>query len=160
MNDPCPGCGASGTSPICGYCGRAGAGTVDPARQRKALDAFHALLAREEDVLARARLLRNGFLPDDPEVLLDAAARCVALLDQQLIATGAPEAAADRLRAALRRLEAAGSPPSARAPFEAELERFDVALAADERRTRWVCAGCAVILFGGFGLALWRWWTY
>ena len=53
---------------------------VEADNELQQLNAFHEQLAALESV-AQASLLRNGFLPDSPDVLVEAGIRCLPLIE-------------------------------------------------------------------------------
>ncbi len=121
----CPQCGAPLTRALCEYCGTLGVPQPNPEEQKQALEVFHGLLV-SKDVAGQVSLLKNGFLPDDRDMLVEAGLRCVPLIGHD--STGdAEEAAVARLRAIIAKLSLRtgdGLAQQASANFEKELERY------------------------------------
>lgn len=110
---------------MCEYCGMLAVAHPAIDEQRQALEVFHSLLAAKPEN-EQVNLLKNGFLPDDTDVLIEAGLRCVALLGYDNI-EDADEAAIGRLRAIIRKLRIqAGDEKSRRAlqDFEKEIRRY------------------------------------
>jgi hypothetical protein len=121
----CPNCGAPLKRVLCEYCGTLGVAHPVIDEQRQALEVFHGLLSAKDDK-AQIELLKNGFLPDDRDVLIEAGLRCVALMGFDN-ADDVEEAAIGRLRAISRKLRLQlGDEKSLRAAadFEKEIERY------------------------------------
>lgn len=97
---------------LCHYCGTAYRDLVSLDEQRAALAELHEAMATaaveaekkgEPLELVRERFLQNGFLPRDPDLLIEEALRCQLLfLDEMAASTAAPRA---RYEACLTRLE-------------------------------------------------------
>lgn len=121
----CLQCGAPLTRALCEYCGTLGVPQPNPEEQKQALEVFHGLLA-SKDVPGQVALLKNGFLPDDRDALLEAGLRCVPLIGHD--STGdVEEAAVARLRAVIAKLNLRTDDAQARqaaANFTQELDRY------------------------------------
>lgn len=121
----CPQCGAPLKHALCEYCGTLGLPRPNVDEQKQALEIFHGLLAakNEKEQLA---LLKNGFLPDDRDVLIEAGLRCVPLIGHD--STGdIEEAAIARLRAVVAKLNLLPSDSLARQAarsLEQEMGRY------------------------------------
>jgi hypothetical protein len=74
---------------------------VEEAEELKQLNEFHEKLAALEPA-AQASLLRNGFLPDSPDVLVEAGVRCLPLIESG--DTHITDGAVDRLEAIVFKL--------------------------------------------------------
>ena len=74
----CSQCGANGNSAVCGYCGNLLDPVQDIAGERAALDSLHDFLQLVDRTRQR-QLLRNGYLPDSREVLIEAGMRLLPL---------------------------------------------------------------------------------
>lgn len=75
----CSRCGAPVESLVCRYCGGL-AGTAEGLEgERKALRELHDFLVKAEKD-AQMKMLRGGYLPSHPDVLIDAGLRCVPIL--------------------------------------------------------------------------------
>ena len=146
----CPGCGArtSGTF-ICQYCATLLRPAQDPAAERQALDEY-TLLLRRDDVEQRIRILRTGYMPSDPQVLVDAGLSLIPMLD---VGTEG-EVAGHRLRAIVIKLKLlAASDPKigiAKQEFEAALERQR----KEDRMYGWIAVAVLVLIVGGIGYAI------
>jgi len=92
---------------------------TDPDGELKELEAYHGKLALLERA-AQVGLLRSGYLPASPDLLVEAGIRCVPLLE-----CGDPEvaeAAYDRLEGVLLKLRLSPPAPATRKAVE-ELEQ-------------------------------------
>lgn len=144
---------------VCMSCGRLAAVPSSAADERQALSELHDAFTKTDDLVKRADLIRNAFLPSDTEVLLEAAIRCQALLNTDQLGTGVPEAAESRIRAILSKLELEpGTDQTKRAvaTFESVLVDFDKRAEQVRRRERILGWGCAVV-FLGIGTAVVMW---
>ena len=121
----CPQCGAPLKRALCEYCGTLGLPHPNVDEQKQALEVFHGLLAGKDEQ-GQIALLKNGFLPDDREVLIEAGLRCVPLIGHD--STGdLEEAAIARLRAIIAKLNLVPGNSAARQAaknFEQEMGRY------------------------------------
>ena len=121
----CLQCGAPLKRALCEYCGTLGLPHPNVDEQKQALEILHGLLPTkgEKEQLA---LLKNGFLPDDRDVLIEAGLRCVPLIGYD--STGdIEEAAIARLRAVVAKLNLLQGDSLARQAvknFEQEMGRY------------------------------------
>lgn len=155
MSVSCSNCGASQSGNVCEYCGTLLTSLESLDAERKALARLHECIS-EADTDRQKRLLRNGFLPTYPEVLVDAGLRCVPLVNEAEIANEPRESAILRLRMIVAKLTLLQHTPEidrAIAQFEESLDRF----AASEKTYTIVgavlIAGLVVIVVG----AAWYW---
>jgi hypothetical protein len=121
----CPNCGAPLKRVLCEYCGTLGVAHPVLDEQRQALEVFHGLLAGKDEK-AQINLLKNGFLPDDRDVLIEAGLRCVALMGYDNT-DDVDEASIGRLRAISRKLRYMPGDEQARRAaedFEKEIGRY------------------------------------
>lgn len=121
----CPQCGAPLKQALCEYCGTLGLPHPNLEEQKQALEVFHGLLAARDEK-GQLALLKNGFLPDDREVLIEAGLRCLPLIGHD--STGdLEEAAIARLRAVIAKLSLLAGDSLARQAvlnFEKEMGRY------------------------------------
>ncbi len=121
----CPQCGAPLKRALCEYCGTLGLPHPNVDEQKQALEVFHGLLAAKEEQ-GQVALLKNGFLPADREVLIEAGLRCLPLIGHD--STGdLEEAAIARLRAIIAKLNLLPGDSAARQAvknFEQEMGRY------------------------------------
>lgn len=121
----CPQCGAPLKRALCEYCGTLGLSRPNMDEQKQALEIFHSLLA-DKDEKGQLALLKNGFLPDDRDVLIESGLRCVPLIGHD--STGdIEEAAIARLRAIVAKLNLMPGDSKARQAaknFEQEMGRY------------------------------------
>jgi hypothetical protein len=93
------------------------------------LNEFHAELATH-DPAAQASMLRNGFLPDSTEALVEAGIRCIPLIESGRV--DLEDGAADRLEAIVFKLKIIPDTSSVRKV----MERFDAMLEARKKKAR------------------------
>jgi hypothetical protein len=93
---------------ICSYCGTLTAKVNDLEAERRALDAFHHLLAIETDHEKQGALFRHGFIPEHVPNLIEAGLRCATFTGGWNASSGEPTTSAlSRLRALVIRLKIA-----------------------------------------------------
>ncbi len=97
----CDSCGAPASGLICGHCGRLTARLKSAADENRALDEYHTQLQRLKPQEQSKWLLESGFLPDSPEVLIEAGIYCVPFLKNMSVY----ESAAARLEAIILKLK-------------------------------------------------------
>jgi hypothetical protein len=142
----CPRCGASTTMTICEHCGSLAGEAPDRSSERAALDQLHGLVSSKPPE-GRADVLAHGFLPTDPEILIDAGLRCIPLLGSAEVG----EAAAQRLEVVIAKLRIHEPTPTmgrAVETLEGKLEKHRV---GEKRFQR---AGCLAFVLLGI-LAVW-----
>lgn len=103
----CHKCGASIDALVCRYCGTIRESTVDAKKQRLAIEELHNHVSNEIDDEKKNTLLRNGYLPDDSSVLIEAGLKCVPLTDYQGVSALVAQASAQRLEAIIVKLRLA-----------------------------------------------------
>lgn len=150
----CPNCGANLTRTVCEYCGTLGIPHPNIEQQKQALEVFHSIVTSKSET-EQIGFIRQAFLPDDPDVLIEAFLRSIQMLpdgDNPHI-----EAILGRLRAIIMKLELQPSTPK----IKQALEKFEKELAAHKKRsTSDILWGIALIiglpaLLIGLGLYLW-----
>ncbi len=124
----CPHCGGASQGLVCAFCGTLLHPTQDAETEERALNDFHGLLvtATPEN---QARLLRHGFLPDSPSVLIEAGLRTLLLLRTDNAYSEVATCAAGRLRTLGSKLRVLPETDESRRA----LKEFDVALRDHER---------------------------
>lgn len=154
-DDVCPSCGAPARGRVCHVCGSLVRRVESPEAEAEALAELHVAAAAADDP-TRARLLGNAVLPDDRDVLLDAALRCVQLLSAKEYADKTPHAAVRRIEAVCAKLRilAPGDDIARRgvAELEAKLVAFRREVAIEETAGNRIVAGIllfVVALIGG-----------
>ncbi len=128
MSDACRHCGSPAPGRICHFCGTLTRGLDSAKVEAEAIAELHAAINDADDE-TRARLLKNGPLPSDRDVLIDAALRTCQLLDPSSFADDTPQAAIARIQAMIMKLRvlAAGDPVATRAiaELEAGIARYE-----------------------------------
>ena len=163
VEDRCQGCGSEVRGRICHFCGSVVGRIETPEGEAEAIQELHVAIGEAPDDKARARLISNGPLPDDRDVLLDAAFRATQLLDPKNYSYETPHAA-------LRRIEAVASKLRVLAPSDevaqrgvTELEKrvseFRAAVVREEHEGNtavfWILV-VAVALLVAVGYGTWR----
>lgn len=129
---------------VCSYCGAlaVGASRVD---ERKALDEYYGALV-DADKKRAAKLLRGGFFPTQPDVLVEAGIRLIPMFEYTIWQDPeVAEAATARLKGLVVRLRIHRSEPQvqdALSALEETLARRDKAIDKEQRQ------GCFNILLG------------
>ena len=151
----CANCGAVVAGVVCAYCGTLTHALSNVEQEQLAWQAFLTLMqgkSEEEQI----RLLKNGFLPDNFQLLTEAGLHCVRLVDLALPADDVVEAAVNRLRAIVAKLRII--------PHTAEGDRaiaeFEKTIAAhqtaSQRLNKQMFIGCLfLVVLGLAALALW-----
>lgn len=130
----CRQCNAPVQGLICDFCGTLTGQMEGAASQREALDKYHQLL-QKHDPPAQIKLLKNGFFPDYPELLVEGGLRCLPLIDvnkQDEVSA----AATQRLEGITTKLKVLASDvKSERAvqEFDAKVDAFRTAGKRDEK---------------------------
>lgn len=136
-NTACKSCGSDGRGRVCHFCGTLLSVIESPEAEADAIAELHVAITEAPDDPARARLLANGPLPDDRDVLIDSALRASQLLDPKNYASETPNAAARRIEAVCMKLRvlAPSDPVADRAvaELEAKLSRHTKVVAKEER---------------------------
>jgi hypothetical protein len=130
MDQPaCPHCGGASQGLVCSFCGALLTPTQDSGTQKRALDDFHGLLANATPE-SQAKLLRHGFLPDSPHVLIEAGLRTMLLLQTDSAFSEVATGAAGRLKTIESKLRLLPESDESRKA----LKEFDAALRDHEKR--------------------------
>ena len=114
-NTKCRSCGVAigGKLSVCEYCGVLLINIDTIENEEKALDELHALLLKS-NLTSQKKLLRNGFLPDIQEVLIEAGLRCIPLIVNEDIEDEPRNSAVYRLDAIRTKLKIKGSSDDAK----------------------------------------------
>lgn len=162
MDERCKSCGSEARGRVCHFCGTLVGRIESPAAEAEAIAELHFAIGEAKDDAARARLIANGPLPDDRDVLIDAALRAAQLLEPKSYADQTPHAAVRRVEAVCMKLRvlAAGDAVAARGVDELEkkLAAFAQGVAHEEReggKAALIFLVLGAALLGGLGYALW-----
>ncbi len=98
----CLSCGAPVEGKTCHYCGTPAPTADGEVGEHQSLEHLHHALANAENDAKKERILRNAFLPEDPDVAVDAGLRCMPLVDAS---TKVGEAAGARVETIITKLE-------------------------------------------------------
>lgn len=101
----CRGCGSPTRGRVCHFCGMVTDRIESPEAEAEAIHELHVAISAAKDDEARARLLANGPLPDDRDVLIDTALRATQLLDPKNYNDQTPHAATRRVEAVCIKLK-------------------------------------------------------
>lgn len=104
MSETCSGCGSAVAGRVCHYCGTIVRMLESPSSEAEAIAELHAAITSASEDAVRARLLKNGPLPADRDVLVDAGLRAAQLLDPSTYADETPKAAITRVEAVVMKL--------------------------------------------------------
>ena len=154
----CPTCGAQSTGElVCHYCGHllADPAALDARRETAALDELHRAIATTNEIDERVQLLEGGFLPQTTTGLLDAGARCVALLNPEALTS---DAVVSRSRAIVSRLRAqpdAADVANGIAELERQLALFKREDALAQKEGGRACLIILVVLVAVIAVAVW-----
>ena len=162
LNTICKSCGSEGVGRICHYCGTLLSRIESPEAEADAIAELHVAITAATDDPARARLLANGPLPDDRDVLIDAALRAAQLLDPRNYADETPNAAMRRVEAVCMKLRVL-APSDAVADraideLQAKLARHSDLVSKEQREGNRLVVVLAVIcagVFAGVAYAVW-----
>ncbi len=143
----CPNCGAPVSRAICQYCGTQVVPNLSLDEQKQALDIYHGLLAAKNRP-EQLNLLRSGFLPDAPEVLVEAGLRCVPLMEDTTDSK-LNEAAAARLRAIVLKLKLGGQASSAATTISSAVTEFEKQIEQQQKLSSYRALAGLAILVGG-----------
>ena len=141
----CPHCGGTTQGLVCGFCGSLLSPAQDVETEKRALEDFHGLLATATPEV-QTKLLRHGFLPSQPPVLIDAGFRCLLLLKADSTYGDYGHAALGRLKVIASKLRLSHESEDARRAlkeFEGALHDYDV---ADATNTRQALIAVAIVL--------------
>ena len=141
----CQHCGGASQGLVCAFCGTLLNPTQDAATEEHALNDFHGLLVTATPE-KQARLLRHGFLPDSPQVLIEAGLRTMLLLRTDSAFSEVAAGAAGRLRTLGSKLRVLPETDESRRA----LKEFDAALreheSADATNTRQAFTFVGIVL--------------
>ena len=121
---------------------------TDPSHERLALDELHGQLAKGED---SEKILQNGFMPSNTEVLIDAGLRLLPVLEQGV----AEDGAAGRLRAIIIKLELLGGQDPAAQKAGQRLEKALNDYRRSDRIMGYWVIGFLLVVVAGFGYWMW-----
>lgn len=127
----CKNCGANITRAVCEYCGTLAVPQPSILEQREALELLHSLIT-SKPLTEQNALIRQAFLPDDPDVLIEAGLRSLQMLP--LRDNDHTEAVLARLRSIMVKLKLASSTPKiqqALISFEKEIKAHKKQTATD-----------------------------
>lgn len=163
MADRCQSCGSEVRGRICHFCGSVVGRIETPEAEAEAIQELHVAISEARDDKARARLISGGPLPDDRDVLLDAALRATQLLDPKNYSYETPHAALRRIEAVASKLRvlAPGDDVAQRGVNELEkrLSEFQAAVAREEQAGNKAVFGIlvvAVALLAAVAYGTWR----
>ena len=123
----CQQCGASVKGYICEYCGSLAQLSLDRTAEKEALNELHNIIVAQTEPEMKVKLLRHSFLPDVPDVLIEAGMRCLPVIDTSDTADAVVTAAVHRLQAIMAKLRLLGDNGQtavALREFEAVLTKF------------------------------------
>jgi hypothetical protein len=129
----CQQCGAAVKGYICEYCGSLRQATLDRAAEKEALNELHNIIAAQTEDETKSKLLRNGFIPDAPDVLIESGIRSIALIDLHNTTETVSVGAAQRLRAITAKLRLMGESGQASDALR-EFEQILQQIAKDNQR--------------------------
>lgn len=162
MSETCNGCGSAVTGRVCHFCGTITRSLESAASEAEAIAELHAAITASKDDETRARLLKNGPLPSDRDVLIDAGLRASQLLDPSTYADDTPKAAIARVQAVVMKLRVIGDSDAVTQRAVTELEqglaRYQVGAekeSAEGSRAVAVVAFFFLALVGGIGFLIW-----
>ena len=149
-NAVCQQCGAPVPGFICGYCGCVKSQATSAEEQAQALEEYHRAISnvaadKQDD------LLRNGYLPDHPRILVEAGLRCLPLINMEQTSAETTLAAVDRLKTLVTKMEVLHQTPEvakARQEFEERVASFQRASSRDLRIGCWFLGALAAVLVG------------
>ena len=148
MGQPCRACGSPSTGAfVCHYCGAATSSFTDPAMERQALDELHGKLAAGGE---SEKILQNGFVPTNTEVLIDAGLRLLPVLEKGV----AEDGAAGRLRAIIIKLELLTNDSSAQKAAGELRQALEDYRRSDRIMGYWVI-GIIFAVLAGVGYLMW-----
>ena len=150
----CSQCGGNGTGPVCGYCGSLLDVIHDIDGERAALDSLHEFVQIVE-VSRKAEMLRNGYLPESPDMLIEAGMRLIPLCNSGDSGLEPRDSAMARLETIISRLRILHSDPET----ERAASHFEQILRKNKRADAfWMVA--ALLLFVGLPAGgAWWWFT-
>lgn len=104
MEQTCNRCGAPVHGLVCEYCGSLTTSLADAAAEEQAVDELHQILMTKDEK-TQVKILKNGFLPETSEALIEAGVRCIPLIDADQPDDDVVEGASARLQAIVTKLK-------------------------------------------------------
>jgi hypothetical protein len=132
----CPHCGGATQGLVCSFCGSLLSPVRDVDTEKRALEDFHGLLATANPE-NQAKLLKHGFLPTQPQVLIDAGFRCLLLIRSDSTFGDFGHSAKGRLKVIASKLHMLTESEDARRAlkeFEAALHEYETGDATNNRQ--------------------------
>ena len=132
----CPHCGGTTQGLVCSFCGSLLSPARDVDTEKRALEDFHGLLATANSEI-QAKLLKHGFLPSQPQVLIDAGFRCLLLVRSDSAFGDISHSAYGRLKVICSKLHMLPESEEARRAlkeFETALREYDSGDATNTRQ--------------------------
>ena len=149
MEDTCKNCGAPAEGRVCAFCGSALIVLDSKEEEKNALNEYtEALVKADKDT--QIKMLRGGFLPTDPEVLIDAGMRLITMIEAESISPEPGVSAENRLLTIKTKLELVEQTTQ----VVAARKRFDELLRGKKNEVIVVGIGCAVLLLAALGIVL------
>ena len=151
MSLNCANCNAPLSGHICDYCGTK-AGDSQIETEKKKLASFHQCV-KDSDPEKRHESLAHGYMPESPEVLLEAGFNMVPLIKSDELSYDNTKAAVARLQAIVTRLKSAEQTDA----IAKAIVEFDEVIARYEREDRILgisCLGAIAVAIAG---AIWLW---
>jgi hypothetical protein len=145
----CDSCGAPARGLICEHCGKPTAHLENAAAENRALDEYHELLQKLKPEEQRL-WLESGFIPDSPEVLIEAGIYCLPFLKNMALY----EAAASRLEAVILKLKLMPGGRQTRQAvedFQAKIEEYKSTRTKDNI----MGAGCLLLILAAMVAVSW-----
>lgn len=156
MDEHCRSCGSEARGRVCHFCGSLVGRIESPEAEAEAIAELHVAISDAKDDKARARLLANGPLPDDRDVLIDAALRAAQLLDPKSYADETPHAAVRRVEAVCMKLRVLAADDAVADRGVAELEKrlgsFKAGVTHEEREGSKAMLVFLVLVLGVLGV--------
>ena len=149
MGDTCGNCGAPAEGIICTYCGCALVSLESKEEQMGALREYHESLTKA-DRDKQVKMLRGGYLPRDPEVLVDAGMRLIPMIETDDMSNEPEASAVDRLLMIKTKLEICEQTPQ----VVAAIKQFDKIMGGRSTRTLLFGVGMAVFVLAALGIVL------
>jgi hypothetical protein len=163
VGESCKSCGSPARGRVCHCCGTLVGRIESPEAEAEAIAELHVAITDAKDDKARARLLANGPLPDDRDVLIDAALRASQLMSPKHYADETPHAAVRRVEAVCMKLKvlAAGDPVADRGVQELEkkLSAFKDGVTEEEREGGKAVLVLLLVCLAFFGLVAYGIWS-
>jgi len=117
---------------------------ADPVEERERLESYHRDLSAR-DLPGQVSALRNGFLPDEPSVLIEAGIRCIPLIEADR--TELVDAGLDRLKAIVFKLKMGRDTAEIRAALDRLEPVLDQKKKEDDANARYGLLAIGGLLF-------------